>query len=131
MLTPSIIVVDDNSIYLELIKELLNDEGYTQVQCLRGLEVFDIVRQEQPTLVILDINSARPGDDWRILDLLRLHPATTNIPVIVCSTDPYILREKAAWLAEMRCDTLEKPFDLDALLTKIRVVLGPPPSNTK
>lgn len=131
MSTPSIVVADDNSIYLELIKELLIEEGYTQVQCMRGLEVFDVVRQEQPNLVILDINSAHPGEGWHLLDLLRLHPSTTHIPVIVCSTDPYILREKAAWLAEMRCDTLEKPFDLDALLAKIGAVLGPPPQAIK
>ena len=131
MSTPGIIVADDNSIYLELIKELLIEEGYPQVHCLRSLAVFDVVRQEQPDLVILDINSAHPSEGWHLLDLLRLHPTTTNIPVIVCSTDPYILREKAAWLAEMRCDTLEKPFDLDALLDKVRSVLGSPPKGTK
>jgi CheY-like chemotaxis protein len=126
MSTSSIIVVDDNSIYLALIKELLIEEGYPRVHCLRGLAVFDVICQEQPTLVILDINSAHPDEGWSLLDLVRLHPSTSHIPLIICSTDPYILRERAAWLAEMRCDTLEKPFDLDALLDKVRAVLGPP-----
>ena len=127
MTTPSIIVADGNALYLEMLRGLLIEQGYPHVQCIQGQLTFDLVRREQPDLVLLDINMAHPGQGWRILDMLRLHPATTHIPVILCSTDPRILREKAARLEEMRCDTLEKPFNLEELLVKVRAIVGPPP----
>ena len=77
------------------------------------------MRQEQPGLVLLEVNSVSIGEGWRILDQLRAHPSTAHIPLIVCSTEPHLLRAKAVWLADMRCDTLEKPFDLDTLLGKV------------
>jgi CheY-like chemotaxis protein len=66
-----------------------------------------------------------------MLDLLRLHPSTTHIPVIACSTDPRILNAKAAWLAAMRCAAIEQPFDLDALLAKVQALLGPSSAGAK
>lgn len=127
MAFPSIVVTSDNFDYLDLIKERLIDAGYPQVRCgLQQSAVFDLVLREQPDLVLLDISIGHPGGGWRTLDLLRLHPDTTHIPVLVCATDPRILEAKAAWLADMRCVTLEKPFDLETLLTKMQVFVGPP-----
>jgi CheY-like chemotaxis protein len=69
----------------------------------------------------------QPGTGWRLLDKLRLHPATARIPIIICSTDPWLLREKEGLLRTLHCDTLEKPFDLEMLLAKISAAVGPPP----
>lgn len=131
MSSPTIVVANDNSMYLELIKELLVEEGYPQIWCIGGAAAFDVVCQEQPSLVLLDMNGAHAGEGWHTLDRLRTHPATTHIPVIICATDRRIAKEKkekVAWLADMPYATLEKPFDLDALLEKIRLILGPPQS---
>src|SRR5689334_6500772 len=125
MPSPRIIVANDNALYLELIKELLIDEGYPHVRCTRGSAAFDLVVQEQPDLVLLGINSAQANAGWRTLDLLRLHPATAHIPVIVCATDPWVLRMKGAQLEEMRYVTFEQPFDLEVLVAKVRATLGP------
>jgi two-component system, sensor histidine kinase ChiS len=119
-----IVVANDDPVYLDLIKELLIEEGYSDVICFAGPGAFDVIRQELPALVLLDINITNPGVGWRTLDMLRLHRATRNIPVIVCSTDGRMLQEKAEWLVGLRCDTLEKPFDLDALLGKVVSILG-------
>jgi DNA-binding response OmpR family regulator len=63
---------------------------------------------------------------WHILDRLRLNPATMAIPIIICSTDPWLLQEKDRLLRTLHCDTLEKPFDLAMLLAKINAAVGPP-----
>jgi CheY-like chemotaxis protein len=126
MTKPSIVVANDDPVYLNLIKDLLTDEGYPDVQCIHGPAAFDLIKQERPDLVLLDINIANAAQGWRTLDLLRLHPNTTNIPLILCSTDGRMLKEKADWLQQMRCEPLEKPFDLDTLLKKVVSVLGPP-----
>lgn len=126
MKNSSIVVANDDPAYLTLIKELLLDEGYSDVECIEGPAAFDLIKQKRPNLVLLDINIENAAVGWKTLDFLRLHPDTTNIPIILCSTDGRMLKEKADWLREMRCETQEKPFDLDALLKKIVSVLGPP-----
>jgi CheY-like chemotaxis protein len=126
MPTQHIVVADDNTLYLQMLRDLLTEKGYPEVQCIHGPLTFDLIRQVQPAVVIVDIDMGHPGEGWRILDLLRLHPSTTHIPVIVCSTDPRILNAKAAWLEDMRCAAIEKPFDLETLLAKVQTLLGPP-----
>jgi CheY-like chemotaxis protein len=126
MAEQTIVVANDDPIYLELIKELLADEGYPSVHCVTGERVCDFIVQAQPDLILLDIHIEQAGRGWHHLDMLRLNPRTAAMPVIICSTDGRLLREKAEHLQTLHCDTLEKPFDLEMLLAKIRVAIGPP-----
>lgn len=122
--TPLIAVVNDDTAFLQLMHDLLESEGYQVALHIEGSSAYQLVREEMPDLVILDIRIEHPEPGWVTLDLIRLDPVTTRIPVLVCSADARQLREKAARLAEMRCDTIEKPFDLDHLLAKVREILG-------
>jgi len=74
----------------------------------------------------LDISLDQLGQGWQLLDMLRLDPATAQIPIIICSPDPWLLREQDGLLRTLHCDSLEKPFDLEMLLAKIRAAVGPP-----
>jgi DNA-binding response OmpR family regulator len=130
MTRQTIVVANDDPAYLSMIKDVLIEEGYPNVHCIAGSLSFDFIQQEQPDLVLLDINITNPAQGWKTLDFLRLHRATTKIPVIVCSTDGRVLREKADMLYAMRCETLEKPFDIDVLLEKVQAIIGPPPERT-
>jgi CheY-like chemotaxis protein len=90
-----------------------------------GGEAHSFVREVQPDLVVLDLvfgDSAEQG--WRTLDLLTLDPATTRIPVIVCSAATTLLHQHADWLRRFDVEVLPKPFDLDALLDLIATTLG-------
>lgn len=121
--TPLIAVVNDDTTFLKLMHDLLTDEGYQVVLHIEGGSAYQHVKQEMPDLVILDIRVEHPEPGWVTLDLIRLDPVTTRIPVLVCSADTRQLREKAARLREMRCDTIEKPFDLDNLLVTVCGIL--------
>jgi CheY-like chemotaxis protein len=127
---PSIFIANDDQTYVELIKELLTDAGYPNVAWHVGPSAFHRIRDEQPTLVLLDINLINPGRGWNTLDALRLHPKTRHIPVILCSTDMRLLDAKADLLREMNCQSLEKPFDIETLLEMVAAAIEPPPSAT-
>jgi CheY-like chemotaxis protein len=103
MAKQTIVVADDDSDYLDLIKELLIYEGYPSVHCIAGPGAYALIKQIQPNLVLLDLNVGQSIPGWQVLDMLRLHPATANIPVILCSTDMRLLQEKAAHL--LACNT--------------------------
>jgi DNA-binding response OmpR family regulator len=125
-----IFVTDDDQTLVELITELLTDAGYAHVAWHVGNNAFHRIRDEQPDLVLLDINLLNPGRGWSTLDAMRLHPKTRNIPVILCSTEMRLLEEKAQLLRELHCQTLEKPFDFETLLDRVAAAIGPPPAQT-
>lgn len=119
-----IAVVNDDSAFIDLMSELLSDEGYTTIPHKVGNTAYDMIRAKQPDLVILDIRLEKPDSGWVVLDLMRLDPATTKIPVIICSGDVVFLRAKQEQLRAKDCFILEKPFDLDQLLAMTRAALN-------
>jgi CheY-like chemotaxis protein len=121
-----IAVVNDDTTFLELMSELLSEEGYkTTIMKVSGT-AFESIKELQPSLVILDIWAQRADNGWEVLNLIRLDPSTTEIPVIVSSTDIRDLEAKEPLLRSLRCDILPKPFNLQALIDKVNEAIGPP-----
>ncbi len=119
MTQPLIAVVNDDTTFLELMNDLLAEHGYRTVLIKEGDKAYKTIRKEKPALVILDIRLEHPEAGWMVLELVRLDPETTNIPVIVTSADALALKAKAELLQEQGIDSLEKPFRLENLMTKI------------
>jgi CheY-like chemotaxis protein len=117
--TPTIAVVNDDTAFLNLMFELLTYEGYDCWIHTVGSTAYEKIRADMPDLVILDIRMDNDESGWHVLDLLRLDPKTTGIPVIVCSADAQQLREKEQRLREKHATPLEKPFDLPELLAMV------------
>lgn len=125
---PHIAVVNDDTVFLRLMDELLrSEEGYEVSTCFVGSNGYEFVREGQPDLVILDLVFGSGAEEgWRTLDLLTLDPATRRIPVIVCSAATQQLHQHEDWLQKFDVRVLQKPFDLDVLLEKVHAALGDP-----
>lgn len=121
---PLIAVVNDDTMFLDLMRDLLTDNEY-RVSIHRGaMESYGLLKAECPDLIVLDIRMETPEAGWQLLEMLQLDPTTVRIPVLVCSADAIFLRAKAAHLRAQGCDILEKPFDLTMLLEKIAAGLA-------
>ncbi len=118
-------VVNDDTLFLELMHDLLNEEGYRAVIWKEGDKAYEMIKEHRPVLVVLDIRMEHPDTGWMVLELMRLDPETAHIPVIICSADTQRIREKEAYLREKGCAVLEKPFLLEDLLEKVRAFIGP------
>ncbi len=118
-------VVNDDTLFLELMHDLLTQEGYRTVIWKEGDKAYEMIKEHRPVLVVLDIRMERPDTGWMVLELMRLDPETAHIPVIVCSADTQRIREKEAYLREKGCAILEKPFLLEDLLEKVSAFIGP------
>ena len=121
-----IAVVNDDTIFLDLMDDLLSGEGYqTTIMKVSG-EAFQSIKSIQPDLIIIDIWIQRADNGWEVLNLVKLDPSTATIPVIVSSTDIRDLEAKEPILSRLNCDILPKPFNLQALLDKVNEAIGPP-----
>lgn len=119
-----IAVVDDEPSVLDLLQEVLSDEGYEAHPFLGGAADYPRVRDLAPDAIILDIRMEDLRTGWDMLDRMRRDPVLGATPVIVCSGDLPLLRERAADLERLGAMTLAKPFDLDDLLALLDRAVG-------
>ncbi|HEU5102204.1 MAG TPA: response regulator [Roseiflexaceae bacterium] len=120
-----IAVVNEDTIFLALMEELLSEEGYNTYIEKAGDKAYASIAKNKPDLVVLDIRLNNPEAGFKVIDLVRLNPETAHIPIIICSTVTHLIRDNEARLREKNCDVLLKPFHLDELLTKVQALLGP------
>ena len=117
-------VINDDTVFLDLMHELLQDEeGYEVLICREWENAYQFVKDHHPDLVILDIRIGGEERGWTILNLLTLDPATRPTPVIVCSAAIQSLHEHQEWLDRFGVRALPKPFDLDTLLETVARML--------
>jgi two-component system OmpR family response regulator len=123
----TVVVVDDDRDFQELLDTLLTDEGYQVWGSARTTEVLTLVQQYQPCLLIPDLHVERVAAGLLLLHQLRQGPATASLPVLVVTAGAATLRQHADWLRAQGVSMLIKPFDLDELLAQVRALTGPPP----
>jgi DNA-binding response OmpR family regulator len=123
MANQMIVVVDDDPLFLTMIRDFLSEEGYARVLGVRCACADETVFHEQPGVVLLEIHSVWPAVGWRLLDRLRGDPITAAVPIIICTTSPRLVEAHAA---AQRCEILEKPFQLEEVLTHVQAKIGRP-----
>ncbi len=81
---PKILIVDDNPDAVSLFQRYLANMPYQLLAARGESEALQIARRTPLLCIILDI--MLPGKDgWQILQSAKSHPATAEIPVLVCS----------------------------------------------
>jgi DNA-binding response OmpR family regulator len=107
----TILVCDDDEPLLELVTELLTDEGYN-VECVSdATSIFALVRRLHPDLILLDL--WMPGISGEEITLkLKKDPATSSIPIIIVSAHKDTVKIVLKIGAD---DFILKPFDINEL----------------
>ena len=110
-----ILVVDDDPDILEFLQVILEEEGYAVVTSDKGEYLEQLHNGELPDLILVDVLLS--GQDGReIVRHLKSQEETRHIPVMMFSAHPNAQETARQAGAE---DFLAKPFEIDALLTKI------------
>jgi DNA-binding response OmpR family regulator len=119
---PIIAVIDDDADFQNLMEQVLGDHGYQVIGFPVGEGAAEVVRAAGADLVILDIRL--PGvSGYHVLNRLLTNPATTHIPVLVCTGVAWGPAERRH-LSAMGVRVLPKPFDLDDLLAAVTALLA-------
>jgi DNA-binding response OmpR family regulator len=120
----TIAVFDDDTDFLDLMRDVLTGAGYRVVDEMSADTALAIALRERPALVILDFWMAGQGAGLTALRLLREHPETAALPVLICSADRTALNDYADDWRALGCETLEKPFDLGVMLNQVARLVG-------
>ncbi|GAB6051555.1 two-component system response regulator [Magnetospira thiophila] len=117
-----ILIVDDNPVNVALLEEILEDEGFAQIDSrtdpLQGLALFEQVHHD---LVLLDIRMPEL-DGHGVMARMRAHLGGDYLPVIVLTAQIDVETKHRALEAGAR-DFLTKPFDRVEVLHRIRNML--------
>jgi CheY-like chemotaxis protein len=123
--TPLIIVINHERVFLDLMHEILSEEGYA-VLCWHAEDApFARLQEAQPRLAIIDINMRYRDAAWAFLERIHNDPTTAHIPVIVCTADIIYVREKAPHLLRFNYTVIEKPFNIEDMLQRVQEMLSP------
>ncbi len=117
-----IMIVDDEPDLLEVVKLILESDGYQVVTAGGGQEALDKMEKELPDLVLLDIIMPKM-DGWEVFSRIKSNPRTHEIPVIMLTAKDQRI-DKLIGLHVVRVDDyITKPFGRAELLERIKRVL--------
>jgi DNA-binding response OmpR family regulator len=121
MPVPTILVVDDQPINVQLLKRKLEREGIRVVTAYNGLEALDLVAREKPDLILLDVMMP-DMDGIEVCQRLQASEETRSIPVIFI-TARTSKEGKIEGLGVGAVDYITKPIDLDETYARVQTHL--------
>ncbi len=120
-----ILVVDDDRATLLLLGSRLVKEGYRVLTAANGEEAWAVAERERPGLVISDVLLPRM-DGISLCRKIKGHRDMAATRVVLATA----VFKQAAFRAEARMngadEFVEKPFDMDSLLSRVRALVGDP-----
>lgn len=126
-----ILVADDEPDILEVIKAILEHEGFRIRTARDGEQAFKLIRKHAFDAVILDVEMPK-ATGIKVLKLMRKSSKLKDIPVMLITGN--LLRAKELeenGVAKLANDYLFKPFNTRDLIKRVRVLLEPSSSQSK
>ena len=117
----TLLIVDDEPQVRKLLETLLHHEGYQTVSASSGEEALQVVAQQAPDLILLDI--MMPGmDGYEVASQLKSDDVTAGIPIIMLSalSDP---GARVSGLESGAEEFISKPIERIELSLRVRNLL--------
>jgi DNA-binding response OmpR family regulator len=115
MLKTKILLVDDDPNIRQLVNLYLEKEGFEVSMAGRGDDAMKLFRADPPNLILLDL--MLPGMDGFAVCAKVREQSNTPILIVSAKTEK---NDKRTGLLLGADDYIEKPYDVDILLAKIR-----------
>jgi len=117
-----ILVVEDNMDTYELVRFILEKDGYDTFLAMNGRDGVNAATKQLPDLIIMDL--AMPEmDGWTAMRLIKSEVRTASIPLIALTA--HVLSADRQRAMDAGCDEyITKPMDLLDLLESVNHWLG-------
>lgn len=118
-----ILLVDDHSTVRDLLRLLLEGEGYGISEAQDGAEALEKAKSERPDLVVLDLMMPQVDGEQVIKELWKSE-GLVDLPVIVVSAKQEALDGCVEILGKE--NVFSKPFEPTKLLDRVEALIGRP-----
>lgn len=117
-----ILIVDDETDILEILKFVLEAQGYECITATDGEMGLSLAREINPDLIILDVMMPKING-YKISRLLKYDSKYKDIPIIMVTARSQ-LEDKMIGEETGVNEYITKPFELDAIVKKVESYLG-------
>lgn len=111
-----VVLVQDNKDILEIMDQVLDEEGFEVTSSLTT-EPIDKINEIEPDVVVIDDHIKGTKKGSKIIKELKSDPETEDISAVLTSTSnelPQIAQENKA------DDFIQKPFDIDHMVEVVK-----------
>ena len=119
----TIMIIEDDRFLSFLMKARLEKEGFTVTQVFDGEEAMNALRQEAPSLVILDLIMPKVTG-FEVLKMISTSPTLASVPVVIVSNlaqDSDIEKARALGAKEY---FIKVKVSIDDLVGKIKLLVS-------
>lgn len=117
---PDILIVDDDETIREGLKHLVLEEGYHVVTAVDGADALQKLSENNYRLILLDVRMPNL-DGYDVLTQVKKLYQSTKVIMITGHADLTHAMKSKKMGAD---DFIEKPFDIDDVMTSVRRSLG-------
>lgn len=118
MASQKVLIVDDSKTIRMQVKDMLPIGRFEILEAKDGLEGLDLIRQQQPSLVLLDCFMPRMNG-WEVVQKIQAQPQLQAIPIVMMSGRKEDVEQTAPELFQY-FEFVSKPFEQRILMEAIR-----------
>ena len=121
--SPVILYIEDDAEMIDLVTLILSRQGYQVIGAHGGRQGLDMVRQEQPDAILLDLMMP-DMDGWDVYQQVKADKTTAHIPVVVISAKTQTI-DQVLGLHVAKVDAyVFKPFHPQELINSLEKILN-------
>jgi signal transduction histidine kinase/CheY-like chemotaxis protein len=115
----TVVAIDDDPLAIELVRASLEPEGWTVLGATTGQEGLALIREQQPSAVLLDL--LMPGmDGFEVVEALRADPDTKSVPVVILTSKSMTQQDKDRLQGRITYVARKTEFSLSGLAGLLR-----------
>jgi signal transduction histidine kinase/DNA-binding response OmpR family regulator len=115
----TVVTIDDDPLAIELVRASLEPEGWTVLGAATGQEGLALIRERQPSAILLDL--LMPGmDGFEVVEALRADPGTSSVPVVILTSKSMTQQDKQRLQGRITYVARKTEFDLSGLAGLLR-----------
>lgn len=121
MASHKVIVIDDSAVIRNMVRDMLPKGNFEVLEAKDGLQGINLIRQERPTLIMLDFLLPRMSG-WEVYQQIQSSAELQTIPLVLMSGRKEEVAEKLQEPFEY-FEFVQKPFDQKGLIDAIKLAM--------
>jgi len=118
----NILIVDDNPLNLELLSDIIKNEGYVLITAFSGQEAIDTVQLIPIDLILLDVNMPEMNG-YEVCKYFKAHDKFCEIPILFLSAMTH-MNDRLEGFEVGGVDYITKPFYPAEVLARVKAHLS-------